>query len=232
MSDFKLRLRRPRQCGTCRFYQPSPIEGAGWCRNLLRVGKDDLVLVRRWELACRNGWGKDDWQPAEGGKRPPQPLYRTSHESLSQLGPRLQSTVRPEDVQPWPEPKPLPRHRVQAETAPFKQAPDLPLTLSRDSLLPDHEDPSANAFQNFETARRKWRQAALSEHPGKRCANCAFFVSTSPGKGMCRNGFAFDQETPVSPQDLACLSTLGHWWQPRSNLLLAQDAPAEAPRRS
>ncbi len=232
MSDFKLRLRRPRQCGTCRFYQPSPIEGAGWCRNLLRVGKDDLVLVRRWELACRNGWGKDDWQPAEGSRQPSEPIYTTAHESAAQLGPRFQSTVRPEDVQPWPESKQLPRHRPKAETVTFKQAPDLPLTLSRDSLLPDPVDPSTATLNKLEEIRRRWREAALAEHPGKRCANCAFFVSTSPGKGVCRNRFAFDQETPVSPQDLACLSSLGHWWQPRSNLLLAEDAAFEAPRRS
>jgi hypothetical protein len=223
MLDGTNRSNQPRKCGTCRFYQPSPIEGAGWCRNLLRVGKDDLVLVRRWELACRNGWGKDDWQPAGAGKNPHHPVHASPQYRASTLEPKFQSTVRPEEIPSWPNPRPTPQGVFTEKLVGGQQRGDLSLSLSRDELLPDCDTEPTKSLQDLDQLRRKWRQAAIAEYPGKRCANCAFFVSTAPGKGMCRNRFAFERDTAVNPADLACLSTLGHWWQPRSNLLLGQD---------
>lgn len=224
------KLRLQRQCGTCRFYQPSPLEGAGWCRNLLRVSTDDLVLVRRWELACRNGWGKDDWQPAEHGRAPEQPAHARRTQSGPPSGPQFRSTVRPEQVEPWSRPSATSVKRPDEETKGYRQRPDMVLSLSRDSLLPHEDLQLNNGSQDADQIKRQWRQAALAEHPGKRCANCAFFASTAPGKGTCRNRFAFDRDTIVAPEDLACLSTLGHWWQPRSHLLLRQEALDEARR--
>jgi plasmid stabilization system protein ParE len=37
------------------------VQGHGWCRNLDYEGRDDTVLLRASELACRVGWQKDHW---------------------------------------------------------------------------------------------------------------------------------------------------------------------------
>ncbi len=226
----RLKVGQPRQCGTCRFYQPSPLEGAGWCRNLLRVGRDDLVLVRRWELACKNGWGKDDWQPKDPHRHYSEP---NNARGMEQAGtpPRFQSTVRPEDVEPSPVATPMPRQLTSLQPRPPGPDNEQPHALSRDSLLPDDPSVTLPHRQDPEEIRRRWRQEALSEHPGKRCANCAFFVPTAPGRGTCHNRFAFETDATVAADDLSCLSSLGHWWQPRSHLLLKDTISAELPKR-
>lgn len=38
------------------------MQGHGWCRNPDYEGRDDTVLLRAEELACRGGWQKDSWQ--------------------------------------------------------------------------------------------------------------------------------------------------------------------------
>jgi hypothetical protein len=49
-------------CGSCRFFEASTVQGHGWCRNPDYEGRDDTVLLRAEELACRGGWQKDSWQ--------------------------------------------------------------------------------------------------------------------------------------------------------------------------
>ena len=40
------------RCGTCRFFQESPLSGSGWCHHPLRRTTNDLLLmVRKNELA-------------------------------------------------------------------------------------------------------------------------------------------------------------------------------------
>jgi hypothetical protein len=53
-----------RKCGTCRFFQDAGIACSGWCTHPNRGDLHDLVLVRRAELACRNSWDRDLWEPA------------------------------------------------------------------------------------------------------------------------------------------------------------------------
>ena len=52
------------RCGTCRFFQESPLSGSGWCHHPLRRTSNDLLLmVRKNELACRDGWFNSLWEP-------------------------------------------------------------------------------------------------------------------------------------------------------------------------
>ena len=52
------------RCGTCRFFQESPLSGSGWCHHPLRRTTNDLLLmVRKNELACRDGWSNSLWEP-------------------------------------------------------------------------------------------------------------------------------------------------------------------------
>src|SRR5829696_112342 len=62
-----------RKCGNCRFFQEAEFAGSGWCLNpLRRESSDAKVMVRRGELACRNGWDEDLFEPkrADGGVIP------------------------------------------------------------------------------------------------------------------------------------------------------------------
>lgn len=58
-----------RKCGTCRFFQDAEIACSGWCTHPDRGELHDLVLVRRAELACRNSWDQDLWEPAVARRR-------------------------------------------------------------------------------------------------------------------------------------------------------------------
>ncbi len=56
-----------RKCGSCRFFQEAGLAGSGWCHHpLRRTSSDTMIMVRRNELACRNGWSEDLW--AAGGE--------------------------------------------------------------------------------------------------------------------------------------------------------------------
>lgn len=59
-----------RKCGTCRFFQDAEIACSGWCTHPERGDLHDLVLVRRAELACRNSWDQDLWEPADEPRKP------------------------------------------------------------------------------------------------------------------------------------------------------------------
>ncbi|MFN8511579.1 MAG: hypothetical protein U0841_03105 [Chloroflexia bacterium] len=56
-----------KSCGSCRFFEASTVQGHGWCRNPDYQGRDDTVLLRAEELACRTGWQKDHWQVSGNG---------------------------------------------------------------------------------------------------------------------------------------------------------------------
>jgi hypothetical protein len=43
------------------------VQGHGWCRNSDYEGRDDTVLLRASELACRGGWERDHWQAGGNG---------------------------------------------------------------------------------------------------------------------------------------------------------------------
>jgi hypothetical protein len=43
------------------------VQSHGWCRNPDYEGRDDTVLLRASELACRGGWNLDSWQEGTNG---------------------------------------------------------------------------------------------------------------------------------------------------------------------
>ncbi len=47
------------------------MSGNGWCTHPDRqVSSDVRILVRKAELACRNAWGSDLWEPANAEDAP------------------------------------------------------------------------------------------------------------------------------------------------------------------
>jgi len=53
---------KKRVCENCRFFQEAGFAKNGWCNNPLRKETSDVrLVVRRNELACRNGWAQDLW---------------------------------------------------------------------------------------------------------------------------------------------------------------------------
>lgn len=56
-----------RKCGTCRYFEEGGIAASGWCRHPERQELQHMVLVRKTELACRDGWDHDLWEPKDGG---------------------------------------------------------------------------------------------------------------------------------------------------------------------
>lgn len=53
-----------RRCGTCYFYDPSPLRGKGWCRHPLLRGERELALVDQYDHRCVQMLHTDYWQPA------------------------------------------------------------------------------------------------------------------------------------------------------------------------
>lgn len=60
------------KCGTCRFYREADFAASGWCHHPeRRKSNNALIMVRRGELACRDGWDHDLWSPRAGGDGAP-----------------------------------------------------------------------------------------------------------------------------------------------------------------
>jgi hypothetical protein len=55
-----------RKCETCRHFSDAGFAKSGWCRHPARQ-VDALVMVRKNELGCNNGWKKDLWEPVADG---------------------------------------------------------------------------------------------------------------------------------------------------------------------
>jgi hypothetical protein len=54
-----------RKCGTCKYFEEGGIAASGWCRHPERQALEHMVLVRKTELACRDGWDDDLWEPKD-----------------------------------------------------------------------------------------------------------------------------------------------------------------------
>lgn len=52
-----------RKCGTCKYFQDKGVANSGTCEHFKRRALRDVVLVRQSELACRNTWDQDLWEP-------------------------------------------------------------------------------------------------------------------------------------------------------------------------
>ncbi len=56
------------KCGTCRYFEEGGFAGSGRCSHPLRKNIQQMVLVRRSELACRSDWANDLWEPKAGAE--------------------------------------------------------------------------------------------------------------------------------------------------------------------
>lgn len=124
-----------RSCGNCEYYDASTLDGHGWCRNPSRVGKDHMVLVRSYELACRNSWEKDEWLP-KGRHRPTsetpsedrrlEPVITAASEAAVDSGADIGTAVRPRVAAPKRgEPAPKRERRIISGTARTRQSTNL-----------------------------------------------------------------------------------------------------------
>jgi hypothetical protein len=52
-----------RKCGTCKYFRDKGVANSGTCEHFKRRALRDVVLVRQSELACRNTWDQDLWEP-------------------------------------------------------------------------------------------------------------------------------------------------------------------------
>jgi hypothetical protein len=52
-----------RKCGTCKYFEDRGVANSGVCQHAQRRELRDVVLVRQSELACRNSWDQDLWEP-------------------------------------------------------------------------------------------------------------------------------------------------------------------------
>jgi hypothetical protein len=59
-----------RKCGTCKYFHDKGLASSGWCRHPARCDIQDMVLVRKAELACRNKWDRDLWEQAGVSSEP------------------------------------------------------------------------------------------------------------------------------------------------------------------
>ena len=56
-----------RRCVGCKHFADAQLSGNGWCTHPKRqLSSDVRILVRKGELACRNSWGGDLWENADG----------------------------------------------------------------------------------------------------------------------------------------------------------------------
>ncbi len=54
------------KCGTCRYFEEGDFAGSGRCDHPSRKNIQQMVLVRKSELACRTDWADDLWEPKVG----------------------------------------------------------------------------------------------------------------------------------------------------------------------
>ncbi len=59
------------KCGTCRYFEEGGFAGSGRCGHPLRKNIQQMVLVRKSELACRTDWANDLWEGKEDAEPVP-----------------------------------------------------------------------------------------------------------------------------------------------------------------
>ncbi len=131
-----------RKCGTCRHFSDCGVAGSGNCLHVHRRHLLDVVLVRRTELACRNTYDQDLWEPLQ-----------------HRLGADADASMMGALYRPLPEPEPP---GIIAGSEEVRPAPGLGLP-GRLQLRPvsdaDDEQPPAPDLESQATG-------VISEHPG------------------------------------------------------------------
>lgn len=240
-----------RSCGSCEHYDPSTLDGHGWCRNPSRVGKDHMVLVRSYELACRNAWERDEWVPKGkahkmAGSQPEEEPVNPAFAASRSAGGRPETHDRTE-AGPQP-PVPAKEKRAALPSGSHEKRQYSGILRARESTslayymedtsemvvglrdraeqpapspaeVPFRQDPDENEEPPSDLVaemREEWLHMQRTKYEGKHCKSCRYFESTvSPGLGWCRNRFAIPFQKLVEEGSLACISSIGIWWQER-----------------
>jgi hypothetical protein len=179
---------KKRVCENCRFFQEAGFAKNGWCNNPQRKETSDVKLVvRRNELACRNGWAQDLW------------VLRTDDDEAADVVLNDTIVVRPvppasveemsflvnshRDKQPTSDPPPVipPVDVVVGESPSTK-----PVAAERQSLLA--HDPRAAILK----ARERYRARMIAE---SRHGDVAKMLDDR----VFRQSDVVEPQTPVSP---------------------------------
>jgi hypothetical protein len=169
-----------RKCGTCRHFEEGGIAASGRCLHPLRRDLEQMVLVRRNELACRNGWDEDLWEPKEAEPTPDSP----SSGNTSASAPDNSANGQPADLV----------DRVASITiVPDRNVPQRAGPVSTSATdqpvhgIPDQaEDPIIEQRSAIQVAKRR-RQEALA----REWARAQALVPILPDEEL--------RERPVSP---------------------------------
>lgn len=221
-----------RRCGTCRYFEEGGLAGSGWCRHPQRRDLQQMVFVRRGELACRTGWDGDLWEPRDTEQRPVLAVVsgswaRHSDGSSTAHDPPPSAALE-DELPPFSPPRTaipsldhlpsvderLDREGQSGETEPFPSVAvsetwSEPSSATRsDEVLPEDVPPDAPAL--------------LASLP-RLCRTCRDFRPLGDGRmGWCNNSFAFPERTMVHAETLACAGTIGSWWLPSDEWWLRQ----------
>lgn len=144
-----------RKCGTCRHFEEGGTAASGRCLHPLRRDLEQMVLVRKNELACRNGWDEDLWESRE-----PEP---SAHLSAAHNGLPTTSADSTDDERPEP------IDRVASITIlpsrPSQQSPSTASTSAAEQPTRGSEDQSEGPILEqrsaIQVAKRR-RQEALA----------------------------------------------------------------------
>ncbi|MCL5256699.1 MAG: hypothetical protein M1319_02750 [Chloroflexi bacterium] len=110
-----------RSCGNCEYYDASTLDGHGWCRNPSRVGKDHMVLVRSYELACRNSWEKDEWLQKGKHRRTPMTVAEDQEFEPAAPVPSARIEESPSDTRPLAKARPSTPKKQEATPPAIKR---------------------------------------------------------------------------------------------------------------
>lgn len=145
-----------RKCGTCRHFEEGGTAASGRCLHPLRRDLEQMVLVRKNELACRNGWDEDLWESRE-------PAEPSAHTSTAYTG----SSPASADSEDGERPEPIDRVAsitiLPSRTA--QQSPNIASTSATGQPGRGHdvqsEDPTLEQRSAIQVAKRR-RQEALA----------------------------------------------------------------------
>lgn len=151
-----------RKCETCQHFSDAGFAKSGWCRHPARQ-VDALVMVRKNELGCNNGWKKDLWEPTSDGAEadvPGQDLSArpVTSTSAGQAAAALYATPLESDVD-----RPLRVGSAQEDVLVGQQPLYRKVERQRDVRLPQPDTGSAVQSRDPAEAIRKAHDAFRDE---------------------------------------------------------------------
>ena len=140
-----------RKCGTCRFFQDGGLAGSGWCHHpARRVSRDAMIMVRKGELACRNGWNDDYWTAADAGDGG-SPLAASDRFPIRPVPPASADEIAAVMMMRADEPEPAPPRPVED------------VLVGQKTVMPDVDDRALILAQDTREAIRQARERHLAK---------------------------------------------------------------------